>query len=238
MNNKKRLNSRILYNYTMQLPWGTFREIRKKGVLGSILSELEQTRFTGACGIVTGPATGTFVYRDGICILARFRGIAGSKGFSEMQKSAGDVVDVIISTLDDAQIRLSREFNAACILKEPGMVTPDQPAAGKKPVDGVHYGDVKPTVRVSRKRPVIPAGTPQDISRNRLPKKDAIRRVLVHSHEDKRAVPADNISFVLDDIESDMNALDSMDLDKVTSRIRRDCKILVQSLDLEYLMHH
>ncbi|MCK9630070.1 MAG: hypothetical protein M0R30_00350 [Methanoregula sp.] len=199
----------------MQLPRGTFREIRKKATIGRLLSELEQTRFTGTCSIFAGPATGTFVFREGACILAKFRGKPGDAGWDEMQKSAGESFDVILSTLDETQIKLSLEFNPACKIVKGGKVPSAHPAA--PPV-----APVSP----APKRLVITAELPVPAIRHKALTSPAAPRVPVQTPP----VPEEET------IESDLDALDSMDLDHVTARIRSDCMMLVKQLNLEHLM--
>ena len=228
----------------MQLPRGTFREIRKKVVLQDLLSEFEDTRFTGTCGIVAGPATGSFVFQNGACILARFHGQSGDAAIREMQQSARDAVDVIISTLDEAQVRLALEFNPACIvLTEPASDTGNSPPGHHtapartgpvvRPADPAAPASPRPGRRVLITRGVpVPQqegmqtpGTPR-VAAHLLPK----------TPETKTSV-AETVGEP-EDLESEIDALDSMDLDLVTSRIRSECKTLVKQLDLDYLLEH
>ena len=226
----------------MQLPRGTFREIRKKVILQDLLSEFEDTRFTGTCGIVAGPATGSFVFQNGACILARFHGQAGDAAIREMQQSARDAVDVIISTLDEPQIRLALEFNPACIvLTEPVSDTGNHPP-GHQTAPARTIPPVLPAapaapapsrpgrrVLIAREEPL----TRQDGGRTpgappvaaRLPPEKPVQAM-------KAADPAAEH----EDIEGEIDALDSMDLDLVTSRIRSECKTLVKQLDLDHLL--
>ena len=214
----------------MQLPRGTFREIRKKVKIGSLLSELGQTRFTGSCSIFSGPATGTFVFREGICILTKFRGEHGNAGWDEMQKYTGEAVDVILATLDEPQIRLSFEFNAASKMKLPGTTIPhhrDGAAGGReREIPAVHHPA----------SPLAPAGTP--------PNRTVTRRTSPHAAATLPTKPAvweeENESHHPDpdSVESGFDALDDMDLEHVTSRIRSDCRTLLKELQLEHLMEH
>ncbi|MDD1690660.1 MAG: hypothetical protein LUQ66_08375 [Methanoregula sp.] len=199
----------------MQLPRGTFREIRKKATIGGVLSELEQTRFTGTCSIFAGPATGTFVFREGACILAKFRGEPGDAGWNEMKKSEGEPFDVILSTLDETQVKLSLEFNPACRIVKGEKAPVAHPAASP----------VAPA-SPAPKRPVITAVSP-------VP---AIRHKALTSPAAPRVVAEPPPVTGEETIESDLDALDTMDLDHVTARIRSDCKTLVKQLNLEHLM--
>jgi len=226
----------------MQLPRGTFREIRKKVVLQDLLAEFEDTRFTGTCGIVAGPATGSFVFRNGACILAKFHGQAGDAAIWEMQQSARDAVDVIISTLDETQVRLALEFNPSCIvLTEPAPDTGrSQSARGTAPARTIPpVRPAAPTAPASSRsggRVLITRGVP-------VPKQDSghtqdAPRVAAHlppKTPETRISIADTAAEH-EDLESEIDALDSMDLDLVTSRIRSECKTLVKHLDLDHLL--
>ena len=114
----------------MQLPRGTFREIKKNETIESILSELERTRFSGICNISSGEATGTLVFNRGKCILVKFQGKSGDAGWDELQKSLGVEVDAALSSLDEAQIQLALEFNKISKIVKGGKTSP-QP---QKPV--------------------------------------------------------------------------------------------------------
>lgn len=225
----------------MQLPRGTFREIRKKIVLQDLLFELERTRFSGTCGIVAGPATGSFVFQNGACILARFHGHAGDEGMGELQQSAREAVDVIISTLDETQIKLAIEFNPGCrVLTSPPYAPRDSPVPGPEPVRNI------PATRPASP-PLRPAGRPgrrvlirTDIPVPEKPAGPELTVPCLPSHlpeekpsPEKTMAPADNEA---EDFENDIDALDSMDLDRVTSRIRSDCKNLVRHLELDHLI--
>jgi hypothetical protein len=98
----------------MQLPRGTFREIKKKTKFGGLLEELQQTRFTGICTISFGTEKGIIVFKSGKRILAEFQNFVGDAAWDELQKIVDENVGAALSTLDEAQIQLSLEFNKPC----------------------------------------------------------------------------------------------------------------------------
>jgi len=224
----------------MQLPRGTFQGIRKKVIIRDLLSDLEKTRFTGTFGIISGPATGSFVFREGNCILARYHGDAGDAGWEAMLQSAGEAVDVILSTLDETQIKLSLEFNPGCIIHH--KVTPalghgpvlDPAPAGKKAT--AHTSPEKGPAKPSGRRAVITAEIPLPVQKGEPVHKRGAPFVTVHPKDESIAVSGTPPAEDPDDFESDIDALDSMDLDLVTSRIRSDCKNLVRQLQLDHLI--
>jgi len=95
----------------MQLPRGTFREIRKNVTIESLLATLEQEKFSGVSNISSETIAGTLVFKMGKCILIKFQNKSGDRGWEELRKVPGEEVDVALSTLDDPQIQLALEFN-------------------------------------------------------------------------------------------------------------------------------
>jgi hypothetical protein len=91
----------------MQLPTWTFRKVIKNKRLGSIIEELEQEHFSGACTFLSGGTRGTIVLAAGICILAEFQDRAGAAALEELQKAKGLCADAALFTLDDAGIQLT-----------------------------------------------------------------------------------------------------------------------------------
>jgi hypothetical protein len=124
----------------MQLPRGTFREIKKKTKFGGLLEELQQTRFTGICTISFGKANGIIVFKSGKRILAEFQNFAGDAAWDELQKIVEETVGTVLSTLDEAQVQLSLEFNKPCRIVKAGkadqspltVTTSTQPQPEKK----------------------------------------------------------------------------------------------------------
>ncbi|HEX3001680.1 MAG TPA: hypothetical protein VHN82_04845 [Methanoregula sp.] len=230
----------------MQLPRGTFREIRKKVFLQDLLLELRETRFTGTCGLVSGPATGSFVFRDGACILARFRGETGDAGWKAMMQSAFEPVDVILASFDEAQVKLSLEFNPSCRLTGNGLIT-GTPLYQETPgrTENLHAPPTTVTpasapVKPSRRRTIIITGPEPAIPSDRKIRDQAAPRNGEAPREKTTAArqsvpPPDGKN---DELENDIDALDTMDLEHVTSRIRSDCKNLVKQLQLDHLLEH
>jgi len=119
----------------MQLPRGTFREIRKNTTVGVVLKELERTTFSGICSLSSDRGNGTLVYQSGTCILVKFHGKPGDPGWEELQKCGGEV-DAALSTLDEAQVQLSLEFNKACRLVKAGKSGPSRKSPARVPSRG------------------------------------------------------------------------------------------------------
>jgi hypothetical protein len=117
----------------MQLPRGTFREIKKNETVESILLELERTKFSGICSISSGSNMGTLVFKAGKCILVKFLGKTGDAGWDEMQNILGNEVDAALSSLDEPQVQLALEFNKTCKIVKAGKIGQPQQAPAPLP---------------------------------------------------------------------------------------------------------
>ena len=121
----------------MQLPRGTFREIKKAELISSMLDDLEQKKFSGICSISSGPVSGTLVFKSGKCILAKILHKSGDGAWEELQKMGSHEVDAALSSLDEAQVQLALEFNKPCRILKSGKTAPSAPQS-QKPADTVH----------------------------------------------------------------------------------------------------
>jgi hypothetical protein len=164
----------------MQLPRGTFREIKKKTKVGGLFEELQQTRFSGICTISFGKGNGIVVFKSGKRILAEYENSIGDAAWGEFLKIVEDTVDVALSTLDAAQIELSLEFNKSYRIlnvgkaehPHPQTISSTHPQSVKKP----HVHPVKQEEDSAVKNNLIPA-----ISENIA----AFRPVTIESHHTK-----------------------------------------------------
>jgi hypothetical protein len=136
----------------MQLPRGTFREIKKNVTIESLLAEIEHAKFSGISNISSETIAGTLVFKTGKCILVKFQNKSGDRGWDELQKAAHEEVDVALSSLDDPQIQLSLEFNKSCRVittAKPGLQGQQKPSAPAHPA--------LPVRPVARKTPATPS---------------------------------------------------------------------------------
>lgn len=247
--------------HPMQLPRGTFREIKKGNTIENLLTELERSRFSGVCSISSGPGTGTLVYKSGKCILVKFLGKSGDAGCEELQKNRDGEVDAALSSLDDAQIQLSLEFNKPCRLVKvtkplEGIHKPAQPAPEpvKKPAPPAHAAQPAPVAPLKAQpkpaapaslfhRPAPPAVPEQKVpeqkpqkavpaaGRPAMPAPPAVSRQPAPQAQENQDAGTSGSSF-----EKDIDTFDTMDLDNVTDKIRNDCKTMIKQLHLEHLM--
>jgi hypothetical protein len=239
----------------MQLPRGTFREI-KKGVTVELLStELERTKFSGICSISSESATGTLVFNRGKCILVKFNGKSGDLGWNELQNAMAAEVDAALSTLDEAQVQLSLEFNKHCRLVKGGKMAPRHPEPQPRPVaprvTAAAPAPVKNHHTASAAPAASPPATPVKVAAHTAHRQPApapapasqapppVRAPLFPKAAERQAAPEEETVDPDHDSGSfgrDIDTFDTMDLETVTDKIRNDCKTMIKQLHLEHLM--
>lgn len=249
----------------MQLPRGTFREIRKNVAIESLLHALDGEKFSGVANISSQSYTGTLVFKAGKCILVKAQNSRGDAGWDEIQKAGIREVDAAISLLGDAQIDLALEFNKTCRILKSGKQAPaqapHQPAlsASREPSRSVQAQ--KPAAPVTPlKPPVKPAPThhhvpapqtvvpqapvhtppphPPPFSQTAAPLPPSSPAPALR-HEDGKKNEADEPPKKDHDtssFESDLDTFDTMDFDTVTDKIRTDCKTMIKQLHLDHLI--
>jgi hypothetical protein len=143
----------------MQLPRGTFREIKKHTKFGVLFEELQQTRFSGICTLSFRKINGIIVFKSGKRILAEYDNKIGDAAWVELQEIVDETVDAALSTLDAAQIELSLEFNKSCRIVNVGKAEhrplpaiPASPGEKNSPLQ-----QAKPGEESEVKNNVIPA---------------------------------------------------------------------------------
>jgi len=168
----------------MQLPRGTFLNIKRSIKVGDLLSELQDMKFTGICSISSGNAIGTVVFKSGKRILAQYKDITGDTASEELQKIITEKVDASLSTLNEAQIKLSLEFNKTCLIAKSEKTenislheipVPSQNTIKRPPLNTPLQVSV--SAGKTPERPIIPhaivvnrPGTPEPVRASEIPK--------------------------------------------------------------------
>jgi len=233
----------------MQLPRGTFREIKKHQKTRDLLEELERVRFSGICSISYRGKVSTIVLKSGKCILVEFEMFKGDAAFECLSHAIADKeIDAALSTLDEAQIQLSLEFNTAEQIKktdrsatasqrpvhQPGHPVPPviikntgMPTGTNLPLSGENFStpakrppEIMPRPLTGKKEP---AGNPPELMGSATAPASNEREILAND-----TAPTD--------FENDLDMLDSMNLNQMTDKIREDCKNVVKQLHLDHLM--
>lgn len=122
----------------MQLPRGTFREIKKSELVSSILEEFERSKFSGICSISSDNLSGTLVFKSGKCILAKVQNKSGDATWDVLQNMSNHEVDAAISSLDEAQVQLALEFNKICRIVNTSKTVTVTTLSPQKPADAAH----------------------------------------------------------------------------------------------------
>ncbi len=249
----------------MQLPRGIFCEIKKGTPVPALLNDIHSKRFSGICIISSGPKSGTFVFRSGVCILAEFKEKTGDRAFQELLELKDMTVDAALSSLDEAQIKLSLEFNkAARISSQRAGLTPAEKSQNPIELSGsakkrsLHHRVVAPedSLHEGKNRDhVLPPAVRQSGTPGTTPAKNLDIRDLFEDEQTpssslptKEKPPGDPDSKIdrdektepactgSDSFGEDIDTIGAMDLERVSEKIRTDCKTLVKSLDLEHLI--
>jgi hypothetical protein len=242
----------------MQLPRGTFREIRKSVAIESLLQSLDKEIYSGIANISSKSLSGTLVFKSGKCILVKVGNSRGDIGWGELWKAGNEemAVDALLSVLNDAQIELALEFNKPCrILVSdkvaqsrvvPQPVPEQKPAPSSeslkhpaKPVPATQTTRAAPTPRAPAHAPPLHPHIVSTASRS-APPPTAPPAQLVSRESGKRprVVESPQKDSETGVGEDDFDTFDSMDINSMTEKIRTDCKTMIKQLDLEHLMEH
>ena len=220
----------------MQLPRGTFRSIRKGVSLSDILSELARSRFRGIGTLSSVSLTGTLVFRNGACVLAKVQDRYGDPAWNLITSQPDIVTDIALSDIDNAQLQLALDFNKKAKVAPSLKAIPKQavPPAPVSPAKEHPLQRQRPAARKEVKErefikttPVAPAAPvsppPAERPADGTPVKKADAR------PEPPAEPARSPS------EEDLDTFEDMDLDEVAQKIRKDCKIILKQLQLDHL---
>jgi len=231
----------------MQLPRGTFREIKKNQRAADVLEELERGRFSGICSISCRDEISTLVMKSGKCILAEYGSWKGEAALENLLYAFSEEgIDAALSSLDEAQIQLSLEFNKAERIHRTGPAAPamNKTVSHISPSYGAGLQKDKTSPPVHRtpasERPAaLLSHPPEKVHRPLASPKNPIREPPVSirtpplkpdGQAKKESVSAQTAA------ESDLDTFDSMNLDEVTGKFREECKTMVKNLHLEHLM--
>lgn len=222
----------------MQLPRGKYRSIKKGAPLGDILDEMITSRFSGICLFSSDALNGTVVFRNGVVVLAKVQSHYGDPAWHEAGLFWDSICDAVLSDLDNAQIQLALEFNKKAYVqngtshhaasRQKGasdslMHQPSKPVA-----DHQHTQKEKEFIKITPVPLVAPA-VPADVKKKAAP--EAPLSTIELPRQDLKAPPEPERSIA----EKEMDSFDVMDLDDVTQKIRKDCKIILKQLQLDHL---
>jgi hypothetical protein len=223
----------------MDLPRGKFRSLQKSIQLRDILDRIKKTRFSGICTFSSGGGiNGTLVFNSGTCVIANLQDRYGTAAWEGTQALLDQVFDIVLSDLDTTQLQLALDFNKKAKVQTGGSrqeAPPQKTDAADylraEPQSGAITGhttaekDLKRTthVRFGQLGTVMPADQKTPVLRQ-AGKKEPVPEGL--------NVTASNGTS---SAEKEFDTFDSMDLDDVAQKIRKDCKIILKQLQLDHL---
>jgi len=219
--------------------------------LNYILEKLGSDQFSGVCSLAYQDRTIEIVLEKGRIFLASVDALSGDDAMEVITGLLDQPVDAAISDLTPVQLRLSREFNEDCIVhlrSSMGKGSPPRPPGRREKVPEIERlpaNPLEPSVR-----PAVHSSSPEDPLARKgeslNPGEPCIESFLskdtktletniegMESPDDQDLTSMEGRYNLMD---RDLAALDSMDLDTMTRKIRENCKSMVERLQLGYLV--
>jgi hypothetical protein len=209
----------------MQVPRGTFRDLKRELGLHSLISNMAEVSFSGYCKIISRETSILLVFRNGTIILAEYGELKGAAAMEQISRAGDFNVDVILHDLNDTQLQLALEFNPSCVLPR-GVQTMERvdnptPMSSEEAIPlqfkelgkaGVILSDEE-----DRSQPGVPDGTP------------------LVSVNPPRPVPntADDEASMLI---RELDALDVLEIESMAEKFRASCRQMIEKLDLDGLL--
>lgn len=199
----------------MQLPRGTFRELKRGMGLHSLIREMEEACLTGYCKIVSGDTPILLVFSNGKIILAEYGTLTARAAMEEISRTGGGQVDAVLHELSDAQIELALEFN---------------PSARVDRTEGRGAG-MRSTLSGSRPHPVPPYRGSSPAGSGRLSSRGT-EPATFSRHGIASGASDEETSLLM----RDLDALDALDIETMTEKFRANCRQMIEKLELEHLL--
>ncbi len=239
----------------MQLPRGTFQGIKKDISWADLLEELQGMRFTGSVNFEVDRTVVNLVFRKGKMILSEFGSDKGDAALECMKGLVNRNVDASLSEMTDPQLSLALEFNPESKIQNSSRSTRaerEEKAINIEPARPEEPREIpQESIASETKLPVPPVSStgPSEV----ISLVEAIEGVSVGGKPEKPAPipvagpPGERYSHQktvsdpdeIEDDESmarDLRALDAMDLDGMSDKIRTNCKFIVEKLNLGHLI--
>lgn len=227
----------------MQIPRGTFRSLKKAVKLGALIGEMEKEKFSGSCSILTPVHSIDLILREGRVLLARCDTRTGEAAWDSVLSLQDDEVEASLSDLSIAQIDLTLEFNSD------SRVLPRRARPGAKPPSSlkeekqvnpkkVHPGAAHASIAVRENSPSTPVSQigPTDSPSGRPSPGTAMRARSETKPQSENKGPelASNDDYAV--FSRDLEALDSMDLESMSEKMRANYRSMMEKLHLEHLI--
>jgi hypothetical protein len=239
----------------MQLPRGTFQGIKKDIGWADLLEELQGMRFTGSVNFEVDRTAVNLVFRKGKMILSEFGSDKGDAALECMTGLGDRNVDASLSEMTDPQLSLALEFNPESRIQNSSRsprAAPEEKAINIQPARPQEPREIpQESITGETKLTASPGSStgPSEV----ISLVEAIERGQggeesdkpasipvagppgeIYSHQKKVA----NLEETEDNesMERDLRALDEMDLDGMSDKIRTNCRFIVEKLNLGHLI--
>jgi len=239
----------------MQLPRGTFQGIKKDIGWADLLEELQGMRFTGSVNIEADKTVANLVFRKGKMILSEFGPDRGDAALERLVGLTDRKIDASLSEMTDPQLSLALEFNPESRIQNTSrpvitVVKEDEikiQPAGPAELREVSHRRTAPETKLPV--PPVSSSNPSEV----ISLVEAIEGGHLRNEPDRTAtIPVPILSGEIDpktnqvqdpdenedneSIARDLRALDAMDLDGMSDKIRSNCRLMVEKLNLGHLI--
>lgn len=241
----------------MQLPRGTFHSIKKGMKIALILNSLKEEGFTGSCSIACGDHAIDLVVKEGNILLASCDSSCGNNAMEIIGGLQEQAADASLADLTPAQMKLTLEFNEPCrvsqrresppkaeipIREEKKSTTSDNfQSATIATRERERTGSIRTVSRPPDQKPqtqITPPVPPQGAPPQPGPAPHQ-QNLASPTPPTAKKSPVDIFAREGEEVtimDRDLNALDSMDINTMSNKIRENCKIMVEKLHLEHLI--
>ncbi|MDD1710076.1 MAG: hypothetical protein LUQ37_04105 [Methanoregulaceae archaeon] len=211
----------------MQLPRGTFRTIKRGGNLPALIQELKNYRFTGYCQSLHENEMILFVFDKGYIRLAEAGSLRGDEALEKITDTSCRTFDILLHDLTPSQLNLAIEFNSSFETrlksKTQQRLRPERDTEGIEPAAAIHGESFDKS---------IPAGEGRETPLTFSLEKEARVQLSEKSRKNHEIpiVPQDDL------FAHDLDVLDSMDVEGMTTKFRISCLQIMERLDLDHLI--
>jgi hypothetical protein len=206
----------------MQLPRGIFRDLKKGIGLELLLNGLKEASFSGYCQIVSGETSLLLVLRGGEVILAKSGNLNGDAALVAIVDIRDSLVDAALHDLNETQLQLAVEFNPSAQVTGNVPLFPgeerSQGAGFRAPSPPAGTGDTRLFEGDSREQG--PASAPLISGKN-------WHQVSGQKGDDESAL-----------LLKELDALELMDIETMARKFRKNCRQMIEKLELEHLLEH
>jgi hypothetical protein len=204
----------------MQLPRGTFRELKKGIPIESLLQGLREEFFSGYCRIANREVSASLVLEHGVVVLAESGESRGDAALADISRLGAAGVDAVLHSLNTTELQLSREFNPSAKVKN--IL---EPTSHNRPVsDTTASTSPEPVEMVEGNGPSSPHTATSDVTGSTM--------MMDGTRPQEHVQRTSGSSLLLQDLES----LDLMEIEIIAEKFKENCRQIIEKLDLEYLL--